>query len=357
MKLTIDRKKFLDEFAFVSSIVNPKSTQVMFSKTCGVLANGTLAFYAMDGVAATKSHIEIDSNETAEFAVNPAPITDLLRTFSTPTFNLSVTTKRITISSGKSRYSFPILDIYGMPDHNYGDQIVHTNYVNLASLAKLGAMFAHDKETTQYTLKSFKLTFTEGSTELISTDGCRFVKASLPEDGDGRNLSIQLEKEYVSILLQMARSEQIKIAKTTAETTFITDDRVLAIRNTPFNYPDVDVVFNRVVDNTHIHTVKSSEMLIPLRRLLTTIGGATKAVKLGFQNNEITLAAHQDSVESEEKIESVGTDDGTIKVNGEHLATVLSNTGEQTELRFNTHDKPLLITGQDGFQYILGPMV
>lgn len=377
-KAMINREALLPALAAADGIVEAKNTIPILGHTRLVFTSDSVKISATDldlelNTSAKLSEIEKDFDCAA-----PAKrLHDVVKRFAK---NADITLfsdgREITLSSGKSRVSLPILLAADFPDlpqnENYTQFTVSASA--LERLFKLSQFAISTEETRYYLCGAYlHLSETENGKRLTSTatDGHRLAKVVLNTEIEGiANMpGVIVPRKTVHVLIKelAALSKEnptINVFVSDKKIRFELGGKVITSKLIDGTFPEYERVIPK--DNYKIWTLETAQTLAAVDRVVSVSTTKGRGVKMGFSSGKLNMSAHSpDEGSAEDEVEAVEqskVDPITIGFNGVYFANLLSQLTETFNVELEDAGSPAVFRnlGDEGDDitslYVLMPM-
>ena len=276
---------------------------------------------------------------------------------------LALDDKRLTVQSGKSRFSVQTLDADDFPAMVVSadwlaqwemPQKVLKHLLNQVS-------FAMAQQDIRYYLNGLLLVIEGKKIRAVATDGHRLAYCETTVDVDlPKQEMIIPRKTVLELLRQLDDSEALVSLSTNAQVIQLSfSGSTLMSKLIEGKFPD----FNRVIPKDHPKNIELSRVVFQsaLTRAAILTSDKFKGVKLAFDTDKMTVSANNaDQEEATDEIEvKYDYEAMDIGFNVIYLQDVLSNLKtDQIKLSLNDTNASALFTvvGDDSFKYVVMPM-
>ncbi|RJY08788.1 DNA polymerase III subunit beta [Aurantiacibacter aquimixticola] len=373
MKVTIERAELLRSLSHVQSVVERRNTIPILSNVL-IEAEGNSHVRIM----ATDLDLQVVDNLQAHSVDSEGSITvsahllfDIARKLPDGSqVSLETGDNRMTIKAGRSRFSLPTLPRDDFPVIVEGD--LPTSFeLPAKTLAELidRTRFAISTEETRYYLNGIFLHVADedgGVLKAAATDGHRLARFTLsrPDGAQGMPDVIVPRKAVVELrkLLEEAMEGNVQIDLSPSKIRFTLGGEggvVLTSKLIDGTFPD----YSRVIPtgNDKLLKVDPKSLFAGVDRVATIATEKTRAVKMGLENDKVTLTVTSpDNGNAVEEVSSqYGSDALEIGFNASYLKDILQQLGKDTvELHFADAGAPTLIREDENSPalYVLMPM-
>ena len=370
MKLVIDRSELLRTLGHVTSVVERRTTIPILSN---VLMRADASRLELKATDLEREIIEVAPAETPTPGVTTVSahvLHDIVRKLpdgSQVELETDGADGRMTLTSGKSRFSLPILSAEDFPDIGAGE-MTHEFEVAAKDLKRLieKTRFAISQEETRYYLNGIYLhpAETDGKPMLrgVATDGHRLAQFELERpDGLDDMPGVIVPRKTVNDLHRLIEDsdEAIKVALSTSKIRFNTGTVVLTSKLIDGSFPD----YGRVIPqgNDKVMDVPISAFSSAVDRVSAISSERARPVKLAIEKERLTLSVN--SPDSGSATEELGVDYDAdpmeIGFNGRYLLDISGQLESET-VHFYLADPGSPTMVRDGKDmsalYVLMPM-
>jgi DNA polymerase-3 subunit beta len=364
----IARDALLKPLQAVSGIVERRHTLPILANVLLEQREGRLYVTATDLEMQITAHSTLDAKDGQATTVAARKLQDLLRALpDDSTLNIDVSSNKMTVKAGRSRFNLQTLAAADYPRISLGTEQLQTLTLpqrDLRALFKL-AEFAMAQQDIRYYLNGMLLVIDKGTLQAVATDGHRLSWASIAVTGDG--------------VEEMRRQEVILPRKTVLELGKLLQDSdepvaidVLA-NQVRFNFANVELVskvvdgkfpdFNRVIPVGHTKQVELDrvELLAALQRAAILSNEKFRGVRVVLAADQLKIiCTNSEQEEAEEELEVAYKGDPLdIGFNITYLLDALSNlTVERVRFAFGDANSSALVTmpERDDYKYVVMPM-
>lgn len=282
---------------------------------------GTVRLVAADRqLTATATDLDIEitasapvSGDSLALCVNAKLLAGIVSKINGDTLTMEHDGRRVTIKSGRSRFTLDTLPVDDFPSFSAGEFDVEFD-VDLAALVA-PVQFAISTEETRYYLNGVYLHATEAGTVAVATDGHRLSRHTGPflASFDG----VILPRKLVSILPK----GNVRVSLSSTKVRIATQDTTITSKLIDGTFPD----YQRVIPtgNDKIVTFAADEMVAAANRVQVVSNERERGVRLAISHDEISISLRGDS-EAEDAVPATYTGDPVeVGVNAAYLAELL----------------------------------
>jgi DNA polymerase-3 subunit beta len=360
----IARDALLKPLQAVSGIVERRHTLPILANVLLEQREGHLYVTATDLEMQITAHSTLEGKDGQAITVGARKLQDLLRALpDDATLNIDVTSSKMTVRAGRSRFNLQTLPAADYPRISLGTEQLQTLSLpqrDLRKLLKL-AEFAMAQQDIRYYLNGMLVVIDKGTLQAVATDGHRLSWASLAVTGD------------------FARQEVILPRKTVLELGKLLDDsddpvtlEILA-NQVRFRFANVELVskvvdgkfpdFNRVIPVGHTKLVELDRVvaLAALQRAAILSNEKFRGVRVVLGTDQMKIiCTNSEQEEAEEELEVAYKGDPLdIGFNVTYLLDALQNVAvDKVNFAFGDANSSALVTmpDRDDYKYVVMPM-
>jgi DNA polymerase III subunit beta len=360
----IARDSLLKPLQAVSGIVERRHTLPILANVLLEQRDGRLYVTATDLEMQITAHSTLEAKDGQAITVGARKLQDLLRALpDDATLNIDVTSSKMTVRAGRSRFNLQTLPAADYPRISLGTEQLQTLSLpqrDLRKLLKL-AEFAMAQQDIRYYLNGMLVVIDKGTLQAVATDGHRLSWASLAVTGD------------------FARQEVILPRKTVLELGKLLDDSddpvtldILA-NQVRFRFANVELVskvvdgkfpdFNRVIPVGHTKLVELDRVvaLAALQRAAILSNEKFRGVRVVLGTDQMKIiCTNSEQEEAEEELEVAYKGDPLdIGFNVTYLLDALQNVAvDKVNFAFGDANSSALVTmpDRDDYKYVVMPM-
>ena len=360
----IARDALLKPLQAVSGIVERRHTLPILANVLVEQRDGRLYVTATDLEMQITAHSALEGKDGQAITVGARKLQDLLRALpDDATLNIDVTSSKMTVRAGRSRFNLQTLPAADYPRISLGTEQLQTLSLpqrDLRKLLKL-AEFAMAQQDIRYYLNGMLVVIDKGTLQAVATDGHRLSWASLAVDGD------------------FARQEVILPRKTVLELGKLLDDSDDAVtldilaNQVRFRFANVELVskvvdgkfpdFNRVIPVGHTKLVELDRVvaLAALQRAAILSNEKFRGVRVVLGTDQMKIiCTNSEQEEAEEELEVAYKGDPLdIGFNVTYLLDALQNVAvDKVNFAFGDANSSALVTmpDRDDYKYVVMPM-
>ena len=267
----IARDALLKPLQAVSGIVERRHTLPILANVLLEQREGRLYVTATDLEMQITAHSTLEGKDGQATTVGARKLQDLLRALpDDATLNVDVTSSKMTVRAGRSRFNLQTLPAADYPRISLGTEQLQTLSLPQRDLRKLFklAEFAMAQQDIRYYLNGMLLVVDKGTLQAVATDGHRLSWASLAVPGDFARQEVILPRKTVLELgkLLTDSEEPVTLDILANQVRFRFDNIELVSKVVDGKFPD----FNRVIPVGHTKMVE-----------LDRVAGAGRAAACG----------------------------------------------------------------------------
>ncbi|MFZ5803085.1 MAG: DNA polymerase III subunit beta [Candidatus Omnitrophota bacterium] len=363
MEFTIEKNAFLKALGLVCNVASLKAN------TLPILSNILIETEGKEKISLVGTDLEVGIctkskagvKEEGSITVPARKIFDIVREL--PEGEVAVTVGKnhaVNIKTGKSLFKimglqkddYPKLPAWKEENAYELEQAVLKEGLSLT-------VFAVSSDETRYVLNGLLLSIKEGKIRFVATDGRRLAIAERAFEG-------KQKKPYEAIIPTKAINEickitdwegNVKIIPSQNQVVFDFGETFLISRLIEGTFPNYEQVLPK--EEKTKSTLSREAFLQSVRRasLLTSV--EAPAVKLDFVKGKVLLSSRAPNLgEAKEELDAeTSGKEVSIGFNPHYLADALKNLDcETVQMSITEPDKPGLMTGKEGYRYVIMPM-
>lgn len=369
MKLSIERAALLRSLSHVQSAVEKRNTIPILANVLLRAEEGTLGMSTTDMDLEINETVAANVSEPGTTTVPAHTLHDIIRKFpdgSDVELTLAEGGNIMTVQSGRSVFKLSCLPVTDFPEIGTGEFPANFSL----SAADLRAMidrtkFAMSSEETRYYLNGIYMHEADKDgvkvLRAVATDGHRLARFEmpLPEGATGMPGVIVPRKAVLELrkLVEDA-ADTIAVSLSESKVRFAFDHIVLTSKLIDGTFPD----YQRVIPegNDKIVEVNPKIFTSAIDRVSTISDGKSRAVKITFNGNTMTLSANSpDAGSATEDLEIHGNDNLEIGFNAKYLLDITSQIeGDGCRMTLADSGSPTIIEdiSDSSALYVLMPL-
>lgn len=348
MKITIERKSFVDSLTIGSQMAGKSKTLPILDNAKITLKNGNAVISSFDGeVAITNRTPIIECDEDCVFCIEPQSLITLLKSIKDEVVSLSLENNVCTIRHNNGELSLPFLnaDTFPKPVLDEDASTIEISSETVSNWLKDAKNFVH-KNALYPALMCVCLYWENGELGVASTDSMSLYHDNTEIDYSGDKQVATVSSKAVDAVLAMINgNESVVISNGSRTVMFRTSNSMLVATKPEQAYPD----FKRIIPTKSRIEIEASkrELIDSVKRIMIGADKGTSLIKMDASSLNIALTS-EDIVNSKKALENcVCTCMGgeiSIGINGLRLQTLL-NTIEGDNVRFliDDYNKPVVI--------------
>jgi DNA polymerase-3 subunit beta len=360
----IARDALLKPLQAVSGIVERRHTLPILANVLIEQREGHLYITATDLEMQITAHSTLAGADGQATTVGARKLQDLLRALpDDATLNIDVTSSKMTVRAGRSRFNLQTLPAADYPRISLGtDQLQSLSLPqrDLRKLFKL-AEFAMAQQDIRYYLNGMLLVVDKGTLQAVATDGHRLSWASLAVTGDYARQEVILPRKTVLELGKLlADSEDpVTLDILANQVRFHFGNVELVSKVVDGKFPD----FNRVIPVGHTKMVELDRVvaLAALQRAAILSNEKFRGVRVVLGTDQMKIIctnSEQEEAEEELEIDYKG-EPLDIGFNITYLLDALQNVSvDKVRFAFGDANSSALVTmpDRDDYKYVVMPM-
>jgi DNA polymerase-3 subunit beta len=360
----IARDALLKPLQAVSGIVERRHTLPILANVLLEQREGQLYVTATDLEMQITAHSTLEGKDGQATTVGARKLQDLLRALpDDATLNVDVTSSKMTVRAGRSRFNLQTLPAADYPRISLGTEQLQTLSLPQRDLRKLFklAEFAMAQQDIRYYLNGMLLVVDKGTLQAVATDGHRLSWASLAVPGDFARQEVILPRKTVLELGKLLTDgeEPVTIDILANQVRFRFENIELVSKVVDGKFPD----FNRVIPVGHTKMVELDRMLAlaALQRAAILSNEKFRGVRVVLATDLMKIVctnSEQEEAEEELEIDYKG-DPLDIGFNITYLLDALQNVNvDKVRFAFGDANSSALVTmpDRDDYKYVVMPM-
>jgi len=360
----IARDALLKPLQAVSGIVERRHTLPILANVLLEQREGHLYVTATDLEMQITAHSTLEGKDGQATTVGARKLQDLLRALpDDATLNVDVTSSKMTVRAGRSRFNLQTLPAADYPRITLGTEQLQTLSLPQRDLRKLFklAEFAMAQQDIRYYLNGMLLVVDKATLQAVATDGHRLSWASLAVPGNYARQEVILPRKTVLELGKLLTDSEdpvtVDILATQVRFRFANVELVSKVVDGKF--PD----FNRVIPVGHTKLVELDRLtaLAALQRAAILSNEKFRGVRVVLATDLMKIVctnSEQEEAEEELEIDYKG-DPLDIGFNITYLLDALQNVAvDKVRFAFGDANSSALVTmpDRDDYKYVVMPM-
>ncbi len=363
MEIKIKKSVFLKAIALVGNVTNAKTA------TLPILGNILLETEDGDKVKLIGTDLEVGiSTKVPAKVVQEGSITvpskklhDIIRELPDGDVDITVAKNNaVNIRAGKAYFKIMGLnkeDYPKLPEWNE-ESAFELDQALLKEALSL-TVFAISNDETRYVLNGILISIKENTIRFVATDGRRLAYGEKEfKNTTGKNFEMIVPTKAINEIIKiLAWENTVKIIPSQNQVIFHFGDTFVISRLIEGNFPNYEQVIPK--EETTQSSIVREDFLQAVRRasLLTT--SESPAVKFDFVKGKLLVSSRAPNVgeAKEELAADVQGKEVSIGFNPHYITDILKHLDiENVSVSLSDPDKPGLMTGKEGFKYVVMPM-
>lgn len=369
MKFSIDRAALLRSLNHVQSAVEKRNTIPILSNVLLKAEDGILSLSTTDMDMEINESVAAQVKEAGATTAPAGTLFDIVKKLGDDAqveMELNAGGNQMSVKAGRSNFKLSCLPVADFPELSKGDMPTEFSLPanDLRALIDR-TRFAMSTEETRYYLNGIYIhaAETDGVKVLraVATDGHRLARFEMPlPDGAANMPGVILPRKAVAELRKLVdeAGDVIQIGLSESKIRFNFDHIVLTSKLIDGTFPD----YQRVIPQGNDKIVEVNPKLFSsaIDRVSTISDGKSRAVKITFEGNTMTLSANSpESGSATEDLEVHGNDNMEIGFNARYLMDITSQIeGDNCRLTLADAASPTIIqdAGDMSSLYVLMPL-
>jgi DNA polymerase-3 subunit beta len=369
MKFSIERAALLRSLGHVQSAVEKRNTIPILSNVLLKASDGMLQMSTTDMDLEINESVAADVKEEGATTVPAHTMHDIVRKLpegSEVEFTLAEGGNLMTVQAGRSVFKLSCLPVADFPEIG-SDELPVTFSMPAAGLRALidRTKFAMSTEETRYYLNGIYLHQAEKEgvqlLRAVATDGHRLARFEMPLPDSASGMpGVIVPRKAVGELRKLIEdaADTITISLSESKIRFTFDHIILTSKLIDGTFPD----YQRVIPegNDKIVEINPKVFTGAIDRVSTISDGKSRAVKITFHGNTMTLSANSpESGSATEDLEVHGNDNLEIGFNARYLLDITSQIeGDGCRMTLADSASPTIIedTSDSSALYVLMPL-
>jgi DNA polymerase III subunit beta len=365
MKITVLKSDILKGVGKVITAVNPRNTLPILSNILlETIDTDTIKIVGTDLEIGIISSVKADISEKGEITIPAKKFMDIIKESPEEEIDIQVTKNNsITIKSGKAFFK-----LMGLPKDDFPkfSEIDLSNAVEIEKAVLKECVdlvsFAISTDETRYVLNGALVIIKDKKIKMISTDGRRLAIVEKPLDIKPKaDFEVIVPTKTLHEISKNIQEEEgtVTVVEIGNQIFFKIDETTIISRLIEGHFPNYEQV---IPSEERIKaTIDREKLLATIRRVSLLTSLESQAIKVDLlKNNKMILSSRSPNLgESKEEIELElqQGEDITMGFNPLYLIDVLKHLDiKSVELTLNSPEKPGVISGKEGYTYIIMPM-
>lgn len=364
MKLKISRDDLIKPLQMVTGVVEKRQTLPILSNILVQVSEGHMTLTGTDLEVEMKANLDLDASDEGEFTLPARKFGDICRALPDGAdLNLSVDEGKVTVRSGKSRFTLATLPATEFPST---DAIAGTFDFKLpqSSLKQLieKTQFCMANQDVRYYLNGLLFEINNHSLKSVATDGHRLAISSIETDiVPGEQLQVIIPRKCVTELSRLLQEVDTP-CEVTLSSNFIRfrfDHLVITSKLIDGRFPDYERVIPATGNN--IVQAKREELRNSLVRASILSNEKYRGVRLLFHDNLLKATVNNPDQEEAEEEVAIQYQGGELEIgfNVSYLLDALNIIHEdEVRIELNDSNSSCLISGfgDNSSRYVIMPM-
>jgi DNA polymerase-3 subunit beta len=364
LMMKANRDAILRPLLSVAGIVERRHTLPILANVLVRKQGDQVSFLATDIEIQIRTSAELGSGrEDAAMTVNARKFIDILRSLPEGEVTISLSSRRLTIASGKSRFALQTLGPEEFPTVAASEQVAATLTLPQKQLKHLFAMvhFAMAQQDIRYYLNGLLLVVDGPMLRVVATDGHRLAYCAVETGQPAGRHEVIVPRKTVTELQRLLSDgdEPVEIAIAPNQIRLRFGDVELLSKLVEGKFPD----YQRVIPSSHRNAIELNREAWAGALNRASILTSEKFKGVRFTLTPGLLKIQTTNAEQEEAVEELDVDYTgeplDIGFNVGYLLDVLGNLKNETlRAEFGDANSSALISvpGDDSFKYVVMPM-
>ena len=363
--VTASRNSILRPLQIVSGIVERRQTLPILANILIRKQGGEVSFLSTDTEIQITTHAQVGTGEEdVATTVAARKLLDILRSLSdTADVSMTLANKRLTVQSGKARFSLQTLEADDFPTVAQPETAGTVATLPQKTLRHLFNMvhFSMAQQDIRYYLNGLLLVVEGSKVIAVATDGHRLAFCEVETDQVSERQEVIIPRKTILELQRLMEETddpvQIEISGNQVKIGF--DDVELISKLVEGKFPDYGRVLPKGYKNNFL--IDREVLLRALQRAAIMTSDKFKGVRCIIEPGSLKISStNADQEEAVEELEvDYGGDSIDIGFNVTYLLDVLNNLrSEQVQLELGDANSSVLITVPEdpNFKYVVMPM-
>ncbi len=363
MEILVTKNNFLKSISLAGSVTSNKTNTLPILANILIETEGDaqLRLVGTDLEVGLSTHVPCKVVKEGSITLPAKKIQEIVRELPEGEVEISVAKNNsVTIRSGKAVFKIMGLskeDYPKLPDIDEKAAIEFEQALIKESLELTSFAISYDE--TRYVLNGVLMSIKGNQVKFVATDGRRLAYMDRSfESPVTQNIEMIIPTKAVQELLKILNWDGImKIFPSKNQVVFEVGETVVFSRVIEGNFPNYEQVIPK--SEKTASSAKREDFLQAIKRTALLTSADSPAVKLDFVKGKILISSRAPNLgeAKEELTAEVKGDDIAIGFNPHYLMDVLKNLDtENISFSLTDPDKPGLIKGKEGYQYVIMPM-
>ncbi len=365
LNITIEKSVLLKAIARLQSLVEKRNTIPILANVKIEASENKLVLTVTDMDLVASEQIEANIASSGSLTVPALTLYDIVRKLpegSQVALKADAGSSRLNVTAGASNFTLSYLPADDFPVMSEGE-LTHKFTMSSKDFLKLveKTRFAMSNEETRYYLNGVYFHISNGKLRAVATDGHRLasVEAEAPAGAAGMPGIIIPRKAVNEISKLLENQSEVSIALSETKIKFNAGGIELLSKVVDGTFPD----YQRVIpdNNTKLATVSSTLFNEAVDRVSTIAADKTRAVKIKFDKDAITLNSQGlEGTSAKEVIDcTYGSEALEVGFNSRYVLEMMTQIkSDKINIALDTSNSPALITDPTDTSavYIIMPM-
>lgn len=363
MEFQIQKNVFSKAIGLVGGVASTKASSLTILGNILIESEGAekLRLVGTDLEVGISTTVECRVKEEGSITIPAKKLNDIIREL--PEGEVLVTVAKnnaVNIKSGKAYFKIMGLgkeDYPKLPEWKEEDAYEMEQSLLKESLSLTA--FAISADETRYVLNGILISIADTVVRFIATDGRRLAYVEKPFKNSKKNkLEIIIPTKAIHELSKILSWEgTVKLIPSQNQIIFDFGETHLISRLIEGNFPNYEQVIPK--DKKTSSSMKRESLLQAVRRTALLTSSDSPAVKVDFVKGKVLVSSRSPNLgEAKEELEALTTgNDISIGFNPHYLSDALKHLDiDEVDIALTDSDKPGLITGKEGYKYVIMPM-
>ena len=358
MKITLTADKLATALDFVAEAVPKKSPTPILGHCAIAVTDDRITFTTTDLDFALAAEVDVAGGETGAITAPCLRLKGLVAALpATVEITLTLVDGRLTVTSGRGRWSLPTLSIEDFPRITPPDDLVTEFTLAQAEAQRIikRVEYAISTEETRYYLNGIFLDHPVGKLVAVATDGHRLAHIAVEHELiDGPLPPVIVPHRAVEVLAKLAHEGNVKVRYCNRCIEASAARFTLTSKLIDGTYPDYRRVIPVISENAA--TVESASLLGAIERL-AAVSESVNASTIGLEwsDNAFSVSLTREPETGSEQIEPVSvTGSGRVAAKAGYLidqltaldakTVVIDHIGGASPIRITRADEPTTTT-------------
>lgn len=362
MKLTIDRSKLLKAMSHVQRVVERRTTIPILENVLLTAEASKLIIKGTDLDLEISEIVDVEVDTAGATTVPAIKLYEIVRKLKDGEVKIEYADSKISIKSGRSRFSLKTMPESDFPDLSAGEP-THKFTLSGASLKSLfdKTQFAISTEESRFYLNGVYLHVVDDKLRAVTTDGARLALFEITAPSGSEEMpGVIVPRKTVGEIVKLLDNDdgKVNIELSLSKIKFSIADVVLTSKLIDSTFPDYSRVIPRI--NDKFLEVDCNDLKQAVERVSAIASDGSRVIKLSMSSGHLDLSVtNADAGTAAEDVDAVYESE-PIKVgfNSRYLLDIISQIDGETVVIKSDPKSPALITekGKDHALYVLMPV-